>query len=187
MANVEWINDREFKIRDAKIGTKSKNFSGLEKRNPKTGKIVNSEGRRMFCLEIPDEMVDQMLADNWKIKQHVPYENSTEEPGWYLPVDIGYGFRPPMVWLITDKRGKKVRRSLDENGIDILDKTPAEYIKVAIRGQRKVNEDTGEPYIKAWLSALQYHAANTDPFAYDDDFDFEDEDNDDIEAVYDED
>lgn len=88
-----------------------KNFSGK-----KTD--FNEEGNRNFGVIIPDDMVDALIADGWKVKFRPPREDDPEhyEQPW-LPVKVKYGKFPPDIWMVT----KKGRVQLDEEMVGQLD------------------------------------------------------------------
>ena len=174
MATFEFMNDREFAIRDAEITKYSKNFSGKEKINKKNGRVVNSEGNMNFCIEVPDAMVDRLLEEGWKMKPHNVYDDGPEDPGYYMQINVGYKYKPPIVMLINNKRGKKTRTMLDRDSIYCLDDMPYERVKVSVRGQMMTADD-GSRYIKPWLLSLHYFAATVDPFEDDDEYDWDDE------------
>lgn len=82
------------------------NFRGLEKDN-------NPEGKRNFCLYIPEEMVEQLKADGWNVKRR---KTEAEEP--YIPVEVKYGDYPPKIYKVTSKN----KTLLDEETVGDLDK-----------------------------------------------------------------
>lgn len=87
------------------------NFAGKEKKN-------NPEGKRNFCVEIPDmKLAEQLQADEWNIK----YTNDSEEYGGpkpYVQVEVKYGMYPPKIYKVTSRN----KTLLDEDTVGDLDK-----------------------------------------------------------------
>lgn len=91
------------KMENAKIF--AKNFKGLEKDN-------NPAGKRTFCLYIPEDMVDQLIADGWNVKRR---KTEAQEP--YLPVEARYADFPPKIYKVTSRN----KTLLDEDLVGDLD------------------------------------------------------------------
>lgn len=162
-------NISKIEIRGAKI--KSRNFEGREKRNPKNGKVVNSEGNRNFLLVIPDEMVEDLIKDGWRIGQF-RNDEVTDEPGdHYLPVKVGFAYKPPVIWLVTRKGETKSRTRMDEETVGELDYAVFSDVKLVVRPVVRTDEYTHETSVTAYLETMYVEIENTDPFADDEDWD----------------
>lgn len=87
-----------------------RNFAGAKTQ-------YNAEGRRNFCVIIPDdELAAKMAKDGWNVKYLRPREEGDPERP-YIQVKISFSGRPPMVKLITSSG----QTMLDEDTINILD------------------------------------------------------------------
>lgn len=77
-----------FHVENAKIVLK--NFSGEERINRETGKVVNNRGCRTFgvIIENPEQAM-AMADEGWNIKILAPNEDHPE-PAHFLPVDARY-------------------------------------------------------------------------------------------------
>lgn len=117
-----------------------RNFSGKE------GKY-NREGDRNFCVLLPEDIAEQMLADGWNIRYLQPREEG-DEPQGYVQVAVNFNGRPPRIVMITS-RGKT---HLDESMVDILDWADIVKVDAILRPyQWEVNGKTG---VKAYLQAI---------------------------------
>lgn len=137
-------------IRGARIFFK--NFAGKEQK-------FNPEGKRNFCVEIPDDMVEQLRDDGWNIK-HTRPRDEDYEPRAYLKVNVSFDNYPPDVYLIAD--GKKV--PLDEETVGMIDHADIVNVNVTISPYTwDVNGNTG---VSAYLKRI-YVEIEDDPFAGD--------------------
>lgn len=98
-----------------------RNFSGLEKRSP-TGKVVNEEGSRNFCVIIDDTNTAEALKeDGWNVKIRMPKEDG-DSPIYYLPIKVRFDRVPPKIWLVTTSNGHISNKTLmDETSVGMLD------------------------------------------------------------------
>lgn len=117
-----------------------RNFAGKE------GKF-NPAGRRNFCLEVPDEVAEQMREDGWNIKT-IPPRDEDGAPLNYIQVAVTFGQYPPKVWLISGKS----KTLLDEEAIASLDYAEIQNVDLAIRPYTW--EVRGDKGIKAYLKKL---------------------------------
>ena len=63
----------------------------------------NKEGKKSVSVFIPDELLNQMIADGW----HINYTDEREEgdvPRAFINCKINYGTRPPRVILVTQEK-----------------------------------------------------------------------------------
>ncbi len=120
-------------------GTKFfRNFSGLEKRN--NGKVVNSEGKRNFCvaLNFPDEVLDELvnLGINIVEFQSTNVEEYGDKPLRFVRVQISEGGkRPSEVYLANDTLKRK--QQLMGNKISLLDGARFSKAELVIRTWHK--------------------------------------------------
>jgi hypothetical protein len=103
-------------VEDARI--LFRNFAGEEKQ-------FNPAGERNFALAIDNAIAPAMMDDGWNIKFLKPREEG-DDPQAILKVKVSYKRRPPTVVLISMKGNQKVRTTLPEDMIDMLD-----YIDIA--------------------------------------------------------
>ena len=145
---MEQYKTNNIKIENARI--RFLNFSG-------TPDKFNPAGNRNFSVDIPEEMVEPLLADGWNIKRMKPRDD--EEVGRaYLQVAVKYAYFPPKVVMLTS-RNKVV---LDEQLIGQLDSAEIKNVDLVIRPYKyEVNGKTG---IKAYLKTM-YVTIEDDEFA----------------------
>lgn len=98
-----------------------KNFQGK-------GNDFNKEGDRNFGVLIPDDIVDKLQEDGWRIKFRPARPDDGYEQPW-LSVKVKYGKYPPIVVLINSSG--KMR--LDENTVGQLDWTRIKSADIIIR------------------------------------------------------
>jgi hypothetical protein len=155
----------KIEIRGAHIARR--NFRGEERRFG--GKIMNSAGNRNFLLILPDDMVGDLIADGWNVKQFKPAEDGT--PGdYFINVKVNCSYKPPVCWLVTEKGDGKTRTRLDEDTIGELDFADIIDLKVVVKPVRRVDEYTGKETVSAYLETLYAEVENGDPFADDEEW-----------------
>lgn len=130
-----------------------RNFTGKE--GP-----YNQEGQRSFGAVIPDRAVaEQMLADDWNVKQFdVREEDEGEEGDFWIPVKMKWdGVRPPRIVLITS-RGKT---NLSESEVSMLDGADITNVDLIIRPYAWSQPD-GRSGVSAYLQSM-YVTIEEDP------------------------
>lgn len=117
-----------------------RNFAGRKSQ-------YNAEGDRNFCVIIPPEIAEMMIADNWNVKQLKSREDGV--PGdYYIQVSLGYKGRPPKVFL----RSSKGRNSVPQHRVEVLDFVDIGKADVIINPYRwDVN---GKQGVKAYVKTL---------------------------------
>lgn len=133
----------QLEIEDAQIIFR--NFAGVEQQ-------YNRAGDRNFSVILPEDIVEDMRADGWNVKQLKPRDDET--PGdYYLQVSVKFENRPPNIMLI---RGPKMIR-LEEDMVEILDQLDIARAHLLIRPYRwDVNGNQG---VKAYTKSLAIHVA----------------------------
>lgn len=159
-------------------GTKYfRNFSGAEKKN--NGKVVNSEGRRNFCLALnfPEEVLDELANLGLDIVefQSTNTEEYGDEPLRFVRVQISEGGkRPSELYLANDTLKKK--QQLTGNKISLLDGARFSNVNLVIRTWHK---DDGKVslYLNSGYFSIQMNPIDAKYADYDDALgsEFEDE------------
>ena len=105
-------------------GTKYfRNFSGAEKKQ--NGKVVNSEGRRNFCLALnfPEEVLDELaefMGDSIVEFASTNTEEYGDKPLRFVRIQISEGGKnPASVYLVND--AKKKKKQLIGKQMNLLD------------------------------------------------------------------
>lgn len=144
-------------IADARISGRP-NFSGLERQH--NGRIVNSAGKRNFCVDIPEDgvmvsdgsnkwlSVEELIEMGWPIKIHNSYGDQDEPPSYYLPVQVNFANRPPQVNLVAGDKCYPI----GEKDIDTFDGRTFSKINITVHPSVRQDWDTGETKITAYLA-----------------------------------
>lgn len=117
-----------------------RNFSGAESE-------FNEEGSRNFSLMLEPDIAEAMRKDGWNVKQLRPREEE-DEPGYHLPIAVGFKIRPPRVVMITS-RG---RTNLAEDMVGLLDWADIEKVDLIIRARHWAK--AGNSGVKAYLQSI---------------------------------
>ena len=116
-----------------------------------------ANGKRTFCVEIPEDLVGDLQRDGWNLKSR----ESRQDPDsvtWYLKVEASYRARPPRVICIPSIT--KNRTYLNENTIASLDYAEILNVDLTINPyQWEVNGNSG---VKAYLGTM-YVTIQEDP------------------------
>lgn len=106
-------NGRDIYVEDATElefrGGSWRNLGGAERKNKITGKIVNSEGNRNFCLFMKKDQAKIFEENNVKVTPYGGDMDSGEEPEWYfisVKVNTTTSKNPPVIY-IQKKNGKR--------------------------------------------------------------------------------
>ena len=152
----------------------SKNFAGIEKRNPNNPKqIVNSSGNRNFSIELNEEVANFIssfrLSDHpekaFKVQVKLPKEDAEDQtPRIFMTVKLQYRFddngkpwkKNPKINQYSSK-GKTVK---DEKNVDSIDDVFIDKSEIAFApGPYDVNGNIG---LTAWLRKLNYKIKEDD-------------------------
>lgn len=105
--------------------------------------------KRTFCVEIPDDLVEQLQRDGWNLKSR----ESRVDPDavtWYLKVEVSYRARPPKIVCIPNITRNKVY--LSEATVGSLDYAEIENVDLTISPyQWEINGNSG---VKAYLGTM---------------------------------
>ena len=119
------------------------------------GRFAN--GKRTFCVEIPEDLVEQLQRDGWNLKSR----ESRVDPDavtWFIKVEASYRARPPRVICIPSIT--KNRTYLTEATIASLDY--AEILNVDLTINPYPWEVNGKSGVKAYLGTM-YVTIQEDP------------------------
>lgn len=128
-----------FQIDDARL--MFKNFSG--NKGP-----YNLEGYRNFAVVIPDDRIDELEQDGWKVKILEPKDEG-DTPTAIMKVAVGYTIKPPRVVMI--KTNGQV--PLTEDTIGLLDFADIRKVDLIVRA-RPWSRPNGDSGLKAYLKTL---------------------------------
>lgn len=110
-------------LKDASIFCR--NFLGVKSEK-------NSSGSRNFLVEIPEEIVDDLLDDDWNVKRS-KRDNEDGTPSYYMPVEVSYQndkFIPSIYRVLPES---KIRVLLTEDTIGTLDSDDILKVDITIR------------------------------------------------------
>lgn len=119
------------------------------------GRFAN--GKRTFCVDIPEDLVEQLKQDGWNLKSR----ESRQDPDavtWFIKVEASYRARPPRVICIPSIT--KNRTYLTEATIASLDY--AEILNVDLTINPYPWEVNGKSGVKAYLGTM-YVTIQEDP------------------------
>lgn len=140
------INDRieDLYLYDARIFWR--NFAGAATNQ-------TPEGKRSFCVVIPEEAVDKLSAEGWNVKIAKPTEEGKKmgETGTpYLNVKVNYSNdrHKPLVYMITGNK----KTALNEDTILLLD--TAEIARVDLVINPSKYDVMGRKGISAYLKKM---------------------------------
>lgn len=128
----------EIGMEDARIIFR--NFRGEEQR-------YNPSGKRNFCVVIPEEMEEKLIADGWNIKYLAPRDEDDRKTA-YLQVAVSYDNYPPAVYMISNGR----KTLLGPETIELLDRAEIENVDLVISPY--VWELSGGSGVKAYLKEM---------------------------------
>ena len=116
----------------------------------------NNAGDRNFNVILEGDALEQALSYGMNVKTTKPRDGY--DPVSYIKVNIGYKYRAPIAMLINSK----VKRSLNEHNIGILDDFEYENVDIVLRPNRwrRPDNSTG---VNAYLQAI-YATVVEDPF-----------------------
>jgi hypothetical protein len=117
-----------------------KNFRGEE------GKY-NKAGDRNFGVLLDDDLARRLLKEGWNVKT-LKARDEGDEPQPWIPVAIGYGYRPPKIMMVTSGG----RNELTEDLVASLDWADWEKADIILRPYPwSVSGSSG---IKAYVKTL---------------------------------
>lgn len=103
---------RDLIIEDAEL--LFKNFEGREDRHE--GRVMNTLGARNFHVIVPEDIVDNLIADGWNVKILQPREEG-DEPRHMVKVNVSYRYREPDIRMYAGK----VETIMHEDSVASLD------------------------------------------------------------------
>lgn len=148
----------QFTVANAKIIPSFRNFSGVEKRNKNTNKIVNGAGKRNFCIEIDDDFANE-LADKFPPLYIGNFNNEERNPYIQLEVTLD---NPKYKSKIFVGNSPDKMYIADEEIIDQLDWADIAKAQVVFNASPYVYD--GEERVKLYVKNL-YILYEQDEFA----------------------
>lgn len=118
-----------------------RNFAGVEKQ-------YNRLGDRNFCVIIPPDIAEMMLADDWNVKQLKPRDDGETPGDFYIQVSVGYKQKPPNLFLVSSKG----RLRLDQHHAEVLDWVDIAKADMIINPSRY--DVNGKKGVKAYVKTL---------------------------------
>lgn len=163
-----------FHIEDAYIIPYSKNFTGVEKRDPNNPKkIVNSNGNRNFSIEITPEIAD--LISNFRLSNHpdkafhvqvkMPAPDAEDQtPRIFMTVKLKYNYDDKgNAWRTNPKirqYSSKGATDKTEENVHNIDEVYIDKSEIIFSpGPYDVNGNIG---LTAWLRKLNYKIKEDD-------------------------
>lgn len=84
-----------------------RNFAGRQT-------VFNAEGDRNFGIVLDDpQLIADLRRDKWNVKEKDPKEEG-DESWFFLPVSVGYKFRPPVITRLTTSGRMRITEELVE-------------------------------------------------------------------------
>lgn len=123
------MNGRDLIIENATneniLGGSFRNFAGIERKDPHTGRVVNSAGRRNFNLMIPDEYLDLFRQNGANIKEFGGNPDEGEPPIHFCKINLNVttSSKPPKIFIV------KKNKSLEELPVDSYAQIDGMYIE----------------------------------------------------------
>lgn len=142
-------NPNQVFLGDCTIVDRSRNFSGLERRN-KYGDIVNSAGRRNFLIELEPEVYETFREKGLNVGRFAPREDGEETNG-FLRVNVSYFKKDPVITMVSEG----VETLLKEDRIHILDEVDIDRIDILCDIVNKQNKRTGEWTKQAFVDSIR--------------------------------
>lgn len=129
---------RNIAIEDAHI--LFRNFSGKQTQ-------FNPEGRMNFCVEIDEDLANELDKEGWNVKRREPRDEGDSE-FCYIQVAVNFDTIAPNVWLVTSRN----KTRLTPATIGMLDYADIERVDLVIRPYNW--EVQGRSGVKAYLKNM---------------------------------
>lgn len=122
------------------------NFSGAERQ-------YNPAGRRNFCVDLDEELANQLIAEGWNVHVRPPREEG-QDTKYHIQVELRFNHDMPVydpeVYLIA---GQNMKR-LSEEEVHILDDAEILNVDLEINPHDWGSAKGGDPAIKAYVKKL---------------------------------
>ena len=145
---------------DIRPGSFFRNFAGEERKNK--GKIVNSEGRRNFCLVLnfPEDILDELQALGLKIVElSSDNDEYNDGPLRFVRVEISTeGKRPTEMYLVNDAKKECIPMTPPQYGK--LDRFRFSNVNLVIRTWHKDDGSTALYLNAGYFSIVQNRIAD---------------------------
>lgn len=105
---------------------------------------------RTFCVELPPDLAETLVADGWNVKVKEAKEEGDEEFP-YVSVKISYDNRPPRITMITSANPDGVL--LQESQLETLDYADIQRVDIVVNPYEWSMSD-GKTGVKAYLKTM---------------------------------
>lgn len=137
---IDGIVDRE---------VRSRNFGGEEKKDPYTGRTVNSPGYRNFLLYISEEIAEELKDLGCEVK-YTKVQGPNDVPVPYISVSVSYYLKPVEANLISNN----VVTPLDEMHIDKINNVDIKNMCLQIEFGKEKTHMNGVKYIPVFAQKI---------------------------------
>lgn len=124
------------------------NFAGQERQ-------YNPAGRRNFCVDIDEELAQQLISEGWNVKVREPRDEG-EVTKYHIQVELRYNpsnpIYDPEVFLKVE--GESGARKLREDELYILDDAEITNVDLEINPHDWGSPKNGVPAIKAYVKRM---------------------------------
>lgn len=140
---------------------RSRNFAGQERVNPKTNRVVNSEGRRNFILRLSPEVADELKARGCDVKMTIP-QNPNDIPEPFVSVIVSYWLKNRPCQAESISQG--VVTPIDEGHIHLFDSVTIERMILELEfGKKEKQHMDGTTYIPLYANHITCFIVPTVP------------------------
>ena len=137
---IDGIVDRE---------VRSRNFGGEEKKDPFTGRTVNSPGYRNFLLYISEEIAEELKDLGCEVK-YTKVQGPNDVPVPYISVSVSYYLKPVEANLISNN----VVTPLDETHIEKINNVDIKNMCLQIEFGKEKTHLNGTKYIPVFAQKI---------------------------------
>ena len=129
---------------------RSRNFKGEEKKDPVTGRTVNSAGRRNFLLHsLPEEIAEELKDHGCDVK-YTKLRDPNDIAVPYVSVNVSYYLKEIEAWMICNG----VHTKLDEAHIHLLDDVDIKNACITFEFGKEKTKQNGTVYTPIFASAI---------------------------------
>lgn len=139
------------------------NFSGQERRNPKTGDIVNSKGSRNCLIVLDPDKAEELRALGWPVQRKVDSNGEYDA----MTIHLGYTIEPYKIAYVLDGKvttlySRMSSTAKDEDNVNMLDRFQISHLNVKLHAS--AYNVSGNKGYKAWIQVMYAYAESIDPW-----------------------